>query len=328
MRKLSIVVPVFNEHGSLAELERQIREVVTQHALTTEIVFVDDGSRDGSWDLIKSLAAGPASPPLTIRALRFRRTFGKAQALRAGFEAATGDLILMMDADLQDDPAEIPLLIARLDEGFDVVNGWKQRRLDPWHKVYPSRVFNWLVSRGTGLTLHDHNCGLKLFRAEVPSEIPLYGELHRFIPVLAHARGFRVTELAVNHRPRVHGHSKYGFRRFQRGFLDLLTVMFVTGYGERPQHLLGAAGLFCFGVGGLGLAYLAAVWLLGHGLGLLPDVPIGSRPLMFYSGVLLLLGAQFMSVGLLAELLVAYLSNLRESSPVVERIEPPTSESN
>lgn len=318
MPELSIVVPVYNEHESLAELVRQVEEVVVRESLATEVIFVDDGSRDDSWKVLQDLHS--RGGPVSLRGLRFRRNFGKAQALKAGFEAARAPLILMMDADLQDDPAEIPRLIAKLNEGYDVVNGWKQRRLDPWHKVYPSKVFNWMVSRGTGLELHDHNCGLKLFRSDVPRELLLYGELHRFIPVLAHARGFRVAELPVHHRPREHGESKYGFRRFQRGFLDLLTVMFVTGYGERPQHLLGAAGLFCFGVGGLGLGYLAVVWLLMHGFGVLPDSPIGSRPLMFYSGVLMLLGAQLMSVGLLAELLVAYLSNQRESSPVVERM--------
>jgi len=318
---LSIIVPVYNEAESLRELFRQVSQACRQAPIAAELIFVDDGSRDASWSLIRELSASSSAEILPVRGLRFRRNFGKAAALKAGFEAARGELLLMMDADLQDDPAEIPRLLAQLDEDYDVVNGWKQRRLDPWHKVYPSKVFNWLVSRGTGLQLHDHNCGLKLFRAEVTKELPLYGELHRFIPALAHAQGFRVTELAVNHRPRAHGHSKYGFRRFQRGLLDLLTVMFLTSYGERPQHLLGAVGLACFALGGLGLGYLALVWVLMHLFGLLPDSPIGSRPLMFYSGVLLLLGAQVMSVGLLAELIVANLSRHRETSRVVERVE-------
>ena len=316
---LSIVVPVYNEAESLRELFRQVSEVCGREGIAAELIFVDDGSRDGSWDLIRELASSSDSP--AVRGLRFRRNFGKAAALKAGFEAARGELLLMMDADLQDDPAELPRFLARLEEDYDVVNGWKQRRLDPWHKVYPSKVFNWLVSRGTGLKLHDHNCGLKLFRAEVAKELPLYGELHRFIPALAHAQGFRVTELAVNHRPRAHGHSKYGFRRFQRGFLDLMTVMFLTSYGERPHHLLGAVGLACFALGTAGLGYLAVVWVLMHLFGLLPESPIGSRPLMFYSGVLLLLGAQVMSVGLLAELIVANLSRHRETSRVVETTE-------
>ncbi len=196
-----------------------------------EIIFVDDGSTDGSWTTIRDLAGRDPG----VSGIRFRRNFGKAAALTAGLRAAKGDLILMIDADLQDDPAEIPRMLAKLREGFDVVNGWKRRRLDPWHKVYPSRVFNATVSAIMGLKLHDHNCGLKLFRSEVAGEIRLYGELHRFIPVLAHARGFRVTEVTVNHRPRRFGHSKYGVRRFARGFLDLLTVKFLTGFGERPS---------------------------------------------------------------------------------------------
>ena len=185
----------------------------------------------------------------SVSGIRFRRNFGKAAALTAGMRAARGDLLLMIDADLQDDPAEIPKMLGKLGEGYDVVNGWKERRLDPWHKVYPSRVFNWIVSRLSGLKLHDHNCGLKLFRAEVAAEIRLYGELHRFIPVLAHARGFRVTELPVHHRPRRFGTSKYGVRRFARGFLDLLTVTFLTGFGQRPQHILGGFGLCFLGLG-------------------------------------------------------------------------------
>jgi glycosyltransferase involved in cell wall biosynthesis len=321
---LSLVIPAYNEADSLRELHRQIVEACSGAGISAEILFVDDGSRDATWSIIQELAASSATP---VKGLRFRRNFGKAAALKAGFAAAEGELFLMLDADLQDDPAEIPRLIAKLNEGYDVVNGWKQRRLDPWHKVYPSKVFNWLVSRGTGLTLHDHNCGLKLIRAEVTSELLLYGELHRFIAALAHANGFRVTELAVNHRPRVHGHSKYGFRRFQRGLLDLLTVMFLTSYGNRPQHLLGAIGLACFGLGGLGLGYLAIVWLLMHLFGAIPVAAIGGRPLLFYSGVLLLLGVQVLSLGLLAELIVAKFSQQREEKRVVERIGPGSSPS-
>ena len=203
---LSIVVPVLNEAESLEPLYREIVEATRGLAEPVEIIFVDDGSSDGSWKAIESLAARHSS----VSGIRFRRNFGKAAALTAGMRAARGELILSIDADLQDDPAEIPRMLGKLGEGYDVVNGWKAQRLDPWHKVYPSRVFNWVVSAITGLKLHDHNCGLKLFRAEVANEIRLYGELHRFIPVLAHARGFRVTELPVHHRPRRFGSSKYG----------------------------------------------------------------------------------------------------------------------
>ena len=215
----------------------------------------------------------------------------------------------MMDADLQDDPQEIPAFLDKLAEGYDVANGWKRRRHDPWHKVFPSRVFNKMVSWLTGLSLHDHNCGLKCFRREVAGEIRLYGELHRFIPVLAHARGFRVVELEVHHRLRQFGHSKYGVRRFLRGFLDLLTVKFLTGFGQRPQHVLGAFGMLFFTLGGCGLVYLAILWLLRNLPPYLPLDPIGHRPLLAYSAAALLLGGQMLSLGFLAELVVAYTGN-------------------
>jgi glycosyltransferase involved in cell wall biosynthesis len=298
---LSIIVPVLNEAESLETLHREISEVARGLDEPIEILFVDDGSTDASWSVIQSLATADAS----VSGIRFRRNFGKAAALTAGMRAARGNLILMIDADLQDDPAEVPRMLGKLGEGFDVVNGWKEQRLDPWHKVYPSRVFNGLVGTITGLKLHDHNCGLKLFRSEVAAEIRLYGELHRFIPVLAHARGFRVTELAVNHRPRRFGRSKYGVRRFARGFLDLLTVTFLTGFGQRPQHILGGFGLFFLALGFCGLFYLAVIWCCTHLAGA-QFGPIGTRPLLPYSIAAALLGAQAVSLGLLAELLVAY----------------------
>lgn len=314
--KLSIVIPVFNEAESLDELHSQIDQVSHAHSLDLEIIFVDDGSRDGSWQEIRRLAEKDAR----VRGLRFRKNFGKAAGLSAGIRAARGELIFMMDADLQDDPAEIPSFIVKLNEGFDVVNGWKIRRLDPWHKVYPSRVFNWLVARLTGLELHDHNCGLKLFKASVGKEIRLYGELHRFIPVLANARGFRVAEVAINHRARKHGESKYGMRRFLRGFLDLLTVTFLIGYGQRPQHILGAAGLAAFGLGFLGTTYLAVIWVLMHIFHVMSEKPIGDRPLLHYSIALTLLGAQAMSLGLLAELIVHYTSRESDTYSLSEEI--------
>jgi glycosyltransferase involved in cell wall biosynthesis len=311
---LSIIVPVFDEQDSLETLHHQIGEACTGLGESIETIFVDDGSTDGSWDVIRKLAARDPS----VSGIRFRRNFGKAAALTAGLRAAKGDLILTIDADLQDDPAEIPRMLAKLRKGFDVVNGWKARRLDPWHKVYPSRVFNGLVSTITGLKLHDHNCGLKLFRSEVAGEIRLYGELHRFIPVLADARGFRVTELPVNHRPRRFGRSKYGVRRFARGFLDLLTVKFLTGFGERPQHILGGVGLLFFAIGFCGLLFLGGVWCGTHIFG--ADFgPIGTRPMLAYSIAATLLGAQALSLGLLAELLVAYTGKEAETFSVKER---------
>jgi glycosyltransferase involved in cell wall biosynthesis len=314
---LSIIVPTYNEADSLRELHREIAAACDGHGVEVEVIFVDDGSTDGSWDEIDELSE--ADP--RVSGIRFRRNFGKAAALTAGMQEARGETLMMMDADLQDDPAEIPAFLAKLDDGFDVVNGWKKRRLDPWHKTLPSKVFNGLVSRLTGLRLHDHNCGLKMFRSEVAHEVRIYGELHRFIAVLAHARGFRVTELAVNHRPRKHGRSKYGVRRFLRGLLDLITVKFLTGFGQRPQHLLGAVGLVFFALGLAGLGYLGVLWLLTQ-TGVHDFGAIGPRPLLAYSIAFTLLGGQAMSFGLIAELIVSYTSRDHDTFSVRERTGP------
>ena len=298
---LSTVIPVFNEIESLEKLYAELDEVASAHGYDLDIVFVDDGSTDGSWQVIERLAERDSR----VRGLRFRRNFGKAAALSAGFNAARGDLIMTLDADLQDDPHEIPRFLDAMSHELDVISGWKKVRLDPWHKVLPSRVFNGLVSRLTGVYLHDHNCGMKCYRREIFREVRLYGELHRFVPVLAAARGYRIGELVINHRPRRYGRSKYGIHRFVKGFLDLLTVKFLTGFGQRPQHLLGTVGLACFFLGGVGLVYLAGYWVMTQvspGLG----PPLHQRPLLIYSLGALLLGGQLMSIGFLAELITAY----------------------
>ena len=297
---ISVIVPAFNEAPSLEELARQVWAVSEANGLNLELIFVDDGSKDGSWEIIKRLAADD----VRVRGIRFRRNFGKAAALAAGFSAACGGIVFQMDADLQDDALEIPNMLVALDKGYDVVNGWKRKRRDPWHKVIPSRVFNRLVNLLTGLCLHDHNCGLKCFRSEVVKEIHLYGELHRFIPVIAHSRGYQVTEVPVRHHPRRYGQSKYGVHRFIKGFLDLMTVSFLTGFGQRPLHLLGGIGLVAFFFGGLGLSYLAGCWVLARlhveGYG-----PIGHRPLLTYSLAGVVLGFQMLAIGFLAELMIA-----------------------
>jgi glycosyltransferase involved in cell wall biosynthesis len=315
---VSVIVPLLNESETLAELHRQLEEVCTSHGLEYELLLIDDGSTDDSWRVISELSRASRQ----VIGIRFRRNFGKAAAQMAGLRAARGDVLITMDADLQDDPAEVPRLLARLDEGFDVVNGWKQRRLDPWHKTYPSKVFNWLVGRLTGLKLHDHNCGLKAFRREVAQELRLYGELHRFIPVLAHARGYRVTELPVHHRRREHGVSKYGVGRFLRGFLDLLTVTFITGYGHRPQHLLGGIGMLFFALGAVGLVYLAVLWVLMNVLEVVEVREIGTRPLLVYSIASLLLGAQALSLGLIAELLIHRTGHEADPYSIAEQTGP------
>jgi dolichol-phosphate mannosyltransferase len=281
-----------------------------------EIIFVDDGSQDESWAVIVELAA--ADP--AVRGIRFRKNFGKAAALSAGFKAVRGGIVVTLDADLQDDPREIPRLLAEMEQGIDVVSGWKQVRHDPWHKVGPSRVFNWLVGVMTGVHLHDHNCGFKAYRREVCQEIHLYGELHRFIPVLAAARGWRVGEMVIHHRPRQFGRSKYGVSRILKGFLDLLTVSFLTDFSQRPQHLLGSIGLSCFGLGTAGITFLTGLWVVSRLLESMPDVHLHQRALFYYSIVAVLLGAQFMAIGFLAELITAHFGKDRDPYSVRERV--------
>ena len=313
---LSIVIPVFNEQETVRTLRDQLDAVAKAEGYQLDIIFVDDGSTDTSWQRIRELSATDSR----VRGLRFRRNFGKAAALSAGFAAANGDLVMTMDADLQDDPQEIPKFLAKIDGGADVVSGWKKIRHDPWHKVLPSRVFNWLVSAMTGVRLHDHNCGLKCYRRDVLREVRLYGELHRFVPVLAAARGWKVDEVVVQHRAREHGSSKYGWWRIPKGFLDLLTVKFVTGYGQRPQHLLGTGGLLCFLIGSVGLLLLTAYWVISRLVPYLEPIHLHERAIFFYSLIALLLGAQFMLIGFLAELMTAMNVRPGDTYSVAERI--------
>lgn len=306
---LSVVIPLQNEVESLATLHAELAAVAEEQRYALEMIFVDDGSADGSWAEIQRLAAADAR----VRGIRFRRNFGKAAALDAGFAAARGSLIFTLDGDLQDDPQEIPRFIEAMEQGgaggtpLDVVSGWKRVRHDPWHKVGPSRVFNWLVSFLTGVRLHDHNCGFKCYRRQVFDEVRLYGEMHRFVPVLAAARGWRVGEIVVHHRPRKFGRSKYGVGRIVKGLLDLLTVYFLTGYGRRPQHLLGTIGLIGFVFGGLGMLFLTLWWIVSR-LDADPhnNLHLHERAVFYYSMGAMLLGGQFLSVGLLAEMLTAY----------------------
>ena len=318
---LSAVVPVLNEAESVAALHAELSAVARDNGYELEIVFVDDGSTDASWAEIERLAAADER----VQGIRFRRNFGKAAALSAGFAAARGEIVFTLDADLQDDPREIPRFLAELNKGLDCISGWKQRRYDPWHKVWPSRVFNWLVGQMTGVKLHDHNCGFKAYRREIFDEVRLYGELHRFVPVLAAARGWKVGEIVVNHRARKFGKSKYGVTRIVKGFLDLLTVYFLTGFEQRPQHLLGTLGILSFAVGLLGLLYLSVTWVLVnafHWNQAFPSwqlKPLHERPALLYSVALLLLGAQFISMGFLAELFTAYYGRANVPYSIKER---------
>jgi glycosyltransferase involved in cell wall biosynthesis len=316
---LSIIVPVLDEAESLPQLVRELNRFAEVHAHELEIIVVDDGSRDGTWPVVCQLAADDRR----VSGIRFRRNFGKAAALSAGFHAAQGERIVTIDGDLQDDPAEIAALLAKLDEGYDVVSGWKRERHDPWQKVLPSRVFNWLASWLTGVHLHDHNCGLKAFRREVMHEIRLYGELHRFVPVLAAAKGFRTAEVVVKHRPRKYGRSKYGVSRLSKGLLDLLTVKFLIGYGQRPQHLLGTVGLVAFVFGGMGMLYLATRWCLSRfNETNLDDVHLHLTASLYYSLALFIIGAQFMSIGLLGEMIAAYVVRDTETYSIAEHSPP------
>jgi dolichol-phosphate mannosyltransferase len=289
--------------------------IARERGYELDIIFIDDGSTDGSWHEIRRLAETDER----VRGTRFRRNFGKAAALSAGFAAARGELVMTLDADLQDDPREIPRFLAAIAEELDVVSGWKQVRHDPWHKVFPSRLFNATVSWLTGVKLHDHNCGMKCYRREVLREVRLYGELHRFVPVLAAARGFAIGEISIQHRPRRFGRSKYGVGRLMKGFLDLLTVKFLTGFGQRPQHVMGTIGLISFSLGFLGLASLATNWVLAHSISDWEITPLHQRPALVYSLGALLLGAQLMSMGFLAELITAYQVRETETYSVAER---------
>jgi dolichol-phosphate mannosyltransferase len=316
MSSISVVIPLLNERETLAELVRRIDS--SSGDARYEIVLIDDGSTDGSWAAIQELHAQRGS----VRAIRFRRNFGKAAALAAGFAEASGKVVITMDADLQDDPKEIPRMLQKIDEGYDVVSGWKQRRFDPWHKRWPSLVFNTILRYFSKLPLHDFNCGFKAYRKEVLQEIDLYGEMHRFVPVLASARGFRVAEITVEHHPRMHGSSKYGWSRIPKGLLDLATVVFLTRFRYRPQHLLGGLGGGLFLIGSLMLLALIFGWIWTRLAGYENPLHLHERASFFVSILLIVIGIQAFATGLIAELLVANYNPTRPIYSVADRIGP------
>lgn len=291
--EVSLLTPAKNEAANLPELFAQVSAAMNAQPLSWELLVVDDGSTDESWRIIGEHAA--ADPHL--RGLRLRRNFGKAAALAAGVAEVRGRLLVTLDADLQDDPAEVPRLLAALDAGADLVSGHKAQRKDPLGKRLPSRLFNWMTGVITGLRLSDHNCGLKAARTEVYRRVPLYGELHRYIPALAHQLGYRVCELPVHHRPRAHGKSNYGLERYVRGALDLLTVVALTRYGRRPAHLFGGLGVVAGALGTLILLYLTGIWMF-------TEQSIGTRPLLTLGILLEIFSVQMISTGLLAELVL------------------------
>ena len=300
-RLISFVLPVYDEEQSLEELHRRITEVMLTQPDDYELLFVDDGSTDGSFSVMEKLQQ--ADP--RVRVIQLRRNFGKAAAYSAGFHNARGDVVITMDTDLQDDPAEIPLFIDAINQGYDMVSGWKHMGKGALNKSVPSRIFNKVVNWITGIPLHDFNCPFKAYRKEVLREIHIYGELHRYIPVLASSRGFSLTEIKISNLPRKAGKSKYGLERYMRGMLDLLTISFITRFAKRPMHLLGLSGIlvFLFGFGILGFFIFAH---LLYTLGLLTDSSwnIHDRPALSLAILLLVVGAQFFSMGLLGELFV------------------------
>jgi glycosyltransferase involved in cell wall biosynthesis len=306
--RISYVVPLLNEAPSLAELYESIRETSEALGGGFEIVFVDDGSTDDSFAVLKDLHAKDPR----VRALRFGRNRGKSDALSAGFSAARGELVVTMDADLQDDPTEVPRMVEALEgEGLDLVSGWKAERRDPASKRIPSKLFNWVTARFSGIRLHDFNCGLKVYRREVTDTLRVYGELHRFLPVLAHWNGFKVGEVAVRHHPRRFGRSRYGVSRLAKGLFDFVTVMFLVKFERRPLHLFGSLGLGCLAAGAGISLYFVLRWLLGEAMYV--------RPIMIAGWVLMLLGLQFFSMGLLGEMLTRSHQE-RAQVPVQERL--------
>lgn len=306
---VSVVIPVLDEEESVERLAGLVSQVLDAEGLSHEIIFIDDGSQDGTSARVKRAREGDDR----VKLIRFRRNFGKAAALCAGFEIARGRLFVTMDGDLQDDPEEIPRMLEALDEqDLDLVSGWKKERRDPISKRYPSLLFNWVTRKLAQVEMHDFNCGFKVYRREVLEEISVYGELHRYIPVLASRRGFRIGELAVTHHPRLHGRSKYGWDRFYKGLLDLITVLFITKYTRRPLHLFGLVGLLFVGVGfGISL-YLAISWTMGESL--------SNRPLLLLGVLLIILGIQVLTTGLVGEMITLRTFRGSDSYTVRERV--------
>lgn len=291
---LSIVIPLFNEEESLPELHRWLKEVLNREQISHEILFVDDGSTDGSWKVVEELAAKDSS----VRGISFRRNYGKSAALNEGFKAAQGDVVVTMDADLQDSPDELPELFRMIKEdGFDLVSGWKKKRHDPISKTVPSKLYNKVTGMMTGTSLHDMNCGLKAYKHDVVKSVEIYGEMHRYIPVMAKQAGFlKIGEKVVEHRARKYGVTKFGLERFIFGFLDLLSIMFVTKFGKRPMHLFGSLGVLTFFFGFLILLWLSIEKLVFDIGG------IATRPVFFLGLITIMVGTQLFLTGFLAEL--------------------------
>ncbi len=300
-RLISFVLPVCNEEESLRDLYRQVSDVMKQQPDDYEMIFIDDGSTDGSFDVLREVYQNDRK----VRAIQFRRNFGKSAAYNAGFQNAKGEIIITMDTDLQDDPDDIPLFLEKIDEGYDLVVGWRYNRSDPLNKIVPSKIFNKIVHIVTRIPLHDFNCPFKAYRREIIEEIEVYGELHRYIPVLARSKGFSLTEIKIKNLPRHHGKSKYGIERYPRGMLDMLTAIFITRFATRPMHLLGLSGIIVCAIG-LGILSFFTIAHVMYILGILADVQwrIHERPFLSLGILLMIVGTQFFSIGLLGELFI------------------------
>ncbi len=291
-KKLSVIIPLYNEEESLNPLANEIRKALKPVNISYEVIFVDDGSDDNSLKILKEICRTDKR----FKFLSFRKNYGKSAALQTGFRNVSGDVVVTMDADLQDDPNEIHSLLKKLQEGSDLVSGWKKIRHDPLIKRTSSRFFNFVTRIISGIKIHDFNCGLKAYRREVTDNIKVYGELHRYVPVLANWQGFRISEIAVKHHPRRYGKTKFGISRFFKGFIDLITVIFATRYTQRPMHLFGFFGAVSFFIGLIVNGYLSVLWIIGE--------PLSNRPMLFLGMLLIIVGVQFFSVGLLGEMLV------------------------
>ncbi len=307
-KKVSFVIPVYNEEESLRELHAAILNVVNEEKYDYEIIFVDDGSTDRS--LAEMLALAKEDPNVLV--IQFRSNMGKATGLQTGFRHVTGDIVITMDADLQDDPKEIPRFIEKLDEGFDVVSGWKKTRHDPAEKRLPSKLFNKFTSAMSGVKLHDFNCGFKAYKREVVDSIDLYGELHRYIPVLANKKGFKITEVVVEHHARKFGQSKYGASRYLRGLFDSLTTTFLTKYSDKPMYFFGKMGLTFLAIGLVLGIFLTVQWFMGNS--------IGGRPLLILCMMLVVMGGLLFAIGFLGDMIVAALYRVRYDESHVKMI--------
>ena len=305
MKNLSIVIPLYNEAESLPELHRWIKTVMENHNFTYEIWFINDGSTDNSWSIIEGLQALDNN----VKGIKFRRNNGKSAALFVGFEKAEAEVIITMDADLQDSPEEIPDLYKMImTDGFDLVSGWKQKRHDPITKTIPTKLFNWATRKMSGISLNDFNCGLKAYKYDVIKSVEVYGEMHRYIPVIAKWNGFKkIGEKVVEHFPRKYGTTKFGLERFINGLLDLISIMFMSKFGKRPMHLFGTFGFFTFLLGfGIG-TYLSIDWLMTfvfHFGDNLNYYPITQRPIFYFALVFIIVGVQLFLAGFVAEIMV------------------------